>query len=88
MGFRNGNKEIAMRNLILLSFLLLLPMLGSGETATTEKETTVLICTGKHATKYHKKKCRGLKNCKAKIKEITLSKAREDGYKECKICYK
>jgi hypothetical protein len=85
---KTANKIHNMRKLILLSFLILLPMLGSGETTTIEKETTVLICTGKHATKYHKKKCRGLKNCKAKTKEITLSKAREDGYNACKICYK
>lgn len=38
----------------------------------------VYICDSKGAKKYHlKEDCRGLSNCKAEIKKITLTKAKE-----------
>ena len=38
----------------------------------------VYICNSKNAKKYHlKKDCRGLSNCKAAVKKITLTKAKE-----------
>lgn len=36
--------------------------------------TTVYICTGKYAKKYHyKSNCRGLSNCKGEIKSVEYS---------------
>ena len=50
--------------------------------------TTVYICTGPNAEKYHKSsKCRGIRKCSCKIVSIDLSDAKKQGYKPCKICY-
>ncbi|MDR3266895.1 MAG: hypothetical protein LBT24_04915 [Tannerella sp.] len=75
---------------LLLTLFFLLPLVGSGEvnrSTQQEEETIVLICTGKYATKYHKKVCRGLDNCKGDIKKVTLSWAKQEGYGPCGYCY-
>lgn len=73
---------------IILITLLFLSFTGDNSRLSADnKESKVLICTGRHATKYHKYKCRGLNNCKASIKEITLTEAKEKGYSACKVCY-
>lgn len=78
---------------ILLLSLLLFSLSGEGISGlkkenTAEPETTVLMCTGEHAKRYHKKKCRGLNACKGDIKEVSLTKAKELKLTPCKICYK
>ncbi|WP_330442017.1 hypothetical protein [Flavobacterium sp. C4GT6] len=67
-----------MKKLLLL--LLLVPLTafnGSGE-------SDVYICTGKSSKRYHyNKNCRGLSNCKAEIKEVTLKEAKDKGRTLC-----
>lgn len=53
-------------------------------------ETYVYICTGGSSVRYHKTdKCRGLENCQASVKKVTLDYA-ENKLKrsQCKLCYK
>ena len=46
--------------------------------------TTVYVCTGVYATKYHYTSgCRGLNNCKGDIVEVDLARAREAGRTLC-----
>lgn len=46
--------------------------------------SSVYICTGKYSKKYHyKKNCRGLSNCKAKIKAVDIKTAKEFGRTLC-----
>lgn len=55
---------------------------------TAKKQTTVYICNGKYATKYHAEEdCRGLNNCKSTISSITKEDAIKKGREECDICY-
>lgn len=50
------------------------------------KETYVYICTGAYS--YHSKNtCSGLKRCKADIKKVTISQAKQLGRKPCQKCY-
>lgn len=50
--------------------------------------TTVYVCTGPNAEKYHKSsKCRGIRKSSCKIVSIDLADAKKAGYKPCKICY-
>lgn len=45
---------------------------------TLSNSSTVYICTGKYATKYHyKQNCRGLSNCKGTIKAVGLNEAQK-----------
>ena len=56
--------------------------------ARTQEVTTVYVCTGGYATKYHKtSKCRGLGNCKAEIVSVTEESAIRDSRTRCGICY-
>lgn len=60
------------------------------KSANTAAETYVYVCTGGSSKRYHKStSCKGLDNCQANIKKVTLSYA-EDTLKRtpCKICYK
>jgi hypothetical protein len=44
----------------------------------------VFICNSKGGKRYHlSKECRGLSNCKAEIKEVTLEEAKSDGKTLC-----
>ncbi len=46
--------------------------------------TSVYICTGKYSKKYHyEEDCRGLSNCKTKIKEVDITTAKEFGRTLC-----
>lgn len=52
------------------------------------KDNIVYVCTGAHATKYHKhKNCKGLRNCKGKVVAVSINDAVTDGRTPCKICY-
>lgn len=46
--------------------------------------TTVYVCNGPKATKYHyKENCRGLSRCSTKIEKTTLKKAKDNGRTLC-----
>jgi hypothetical protein len=50
--------------------------------------TRVYICTGNNAYRYHNNgNCRGLDNCCAEIKSVSLEYAKSIGRSPCKICY-
>ena len=53
----------------------------------TPKETLVLICNSTGSYAYHAYECGGLKRCKATVSEITLSEAKAERRRACKICY-
>ena len=62
------------------SFLPMVPSESSG--------ASVYICTGKKAYSYHNNKnCRGLNNCQAEIKKVSMEYAKSINRKPCKICY-
>lgn len=47
-------------------------------------EEKVYVCNSAGAKRYHlDKDCRGLKNCKSEIKEVTLGEAKKDGKTLC-----
>ena len=73
----------------LLLILLCFAFLGAAPTedVPTEAPRYVYICTGNSSVAYHTDfKCKGLKNCRASIKKITLEEAIEMGRRPCKIC--
>ena len=50
----------------------------------TLSDKTVFICDSQTAKKYHfSKNCRGLSNCKHKIVEVTITKAKSGGRTLC-----
>ena len=50
--------------------------------------SSVVICGGKYATKYHNSsRCRGLRNCKGGLYKVSISDAKKKGFTACKICY-
>ncbi len=52
------------------------------------QNSTVVICGGKYATKFHStSNCRGLNNCKGGVYSVSLSEARKQGFTSCLICY-
>ena len=54
-------------------------------TVTDYNKPKAFICTGSMSTKYHlKANCKGLERCTAKIKQVTIEKAKESGYN--KLC--
>jgi hypothetical protein len=81
-----------MKKFKLITLLLLLPLLSGGSVsgvAVTQQETKVIICTGEYSKVYHKTgRCKGLKNCKAEIKTVTLEQAQKLNRRPCKMCYK
>lgn len=77
-----------MRTRLLIStFALLLPLMGS--TTTADSGSKVWICTGSSSKTYHfYKDCSGLRNCRARIVSVTVEKAREMKRRPCKKCLK
>lgn len=68
-----------------MKLLLLTLVFASGITC---KRVTVFVCDSKYAKKYHYRgDCRGLKNCKHKIIEISLDSARSTNKTLCKWEY-
>lgn len=50
--------------------------------------TSVYICTGTGAYCYHSRRsCRGLNNCQASIKKVSLDVAKSKHRRPCDICY-
>lgn len=76
-----------MKKYLLLSAILLLPVIGSGEPQTPQQEKTVIICTGKYSKRYHSKICKGMRNCKGDTKKVSLSEAKAAGLTPCGYCY-
>lgn len=67
-----------------LSFTMIL---NTNVTITAQAVTNVYIAPHE-GEKYHFcSDCRGLRNA-ISIKKVTLKKAKQDGYTECKICFK
>lgn len=72
-----------MRTLLLAALLYLAPNVSSSD------NNTVHISSSAYA--YHmKKSCRTLKRCNEEghVMAVTLAKAKEMGYRPCKVCYK
>lgn len=71
-------------------FLILLVMgLAFTAYASNASKEKVFICTGGSSQCYHKSEtCKGLCNCRASIKEITLEDAEKMGRRPCKMCCK
>lgn len=74
--------------LLLLACIAVAATTPASTPSTTEKlPEKVYICTGKSATVYHyNKNCKGIKACKASIKQVTLEEAVDMGRRPCKIC--
>ncbi len=77
-----------MKAKLLLLLFLCFSLFSSGETKESQKETTVMICTGKHSKRYHNSNCKGMKNCKGETKKVSLEKAKDMGLTPCGYCYK
>lgn len=93
-----------MRKIIIISFLLVSTILfgqqaqrqvfldydvsKSSTSKSNNDYSTVYICNGNYATKYHRhKNCRGLSNCKGGVNSTTKGTAKEKGRSACGICY-
>ncbi len=54
-----------------------------------DSSSLVYICTGPQSECYHSNSsCRGLNNCSARIKSISIEEAKKMGRRKCKLCYK
>ncbi len=77
--------------LLLLPIMLLLLSMQPGPTQSGEpkgKEQKVLICNSKSSYAYHNKYCRGLKQCKSDVREVSVEQAKKMGKgKPCGYCY-
>ena len=77
-------------SILLLSSIMLLLNINAQQqnVVLTQQSSTVYICTGNYAKKYHSRSnCRGLSNCQKDIIAVSISKAREKGRSACSICY-
>lgn len=52
-----------------------------------KKEAMVLICVSRSAYAYHSHRCYGLNRCTHTISKVSLTQAKNSGYRACKICY-
>lgn len=51
--------------------------------------SVVYVCTGPKAEVYHSRpNCKGLSRCSGTIKKMSLSEARANKRRACKLCYK
>jgi hypothetical protein len=72
-------------SLILFTSVLAFSFSGEDDRTAVSPNTKVYICVSEGAYAYHyDKDCRGLKNCKHDIKEVTLDEAFKKGKK--KLC--
>ena len=54
-----------------------------------DSNSKVWVCTGSNSKRYHAyNDCKGLSNCRASVKEISLQEAESMGCTPCKKCYK
>ncbi|HBD94139.1 MAG TPA: hypothetical protein DC057_08210 [Spirochaetia bacterium] len=76
----NKNNQFSYFLVLVLIFVLI----NSSQVASEEN---VYICTGNYSKVYHSiENCKGLRNCKAEIKSVSLSKAKKMGRRACRIC--
>lgn len=55
----------------------------------TDSNAKVWVCTGESSERYHAHNdCKGLRNCRASVEEISLQEAESIGRTPCKKCYK
>lgn len=80
-----------MKKFVLFATLLLATAsvsMSGYDAARTQEVTTVYVCTGGYATKYHSSyDCRGLSNCKGDVVSMSESDAIKKGRSRCKICF-
>ena len=78
-----------LKSLILLTFLILLSSVSPCASYYVQGDTYVYICTGAKAYSYHcNRGCRGLNQCKAEIKKVSITYAKSIKRSPCRICYK
>lgn len=73
----------------ILLILLCSAFLGATPTGDTpsEKTTYVYVCTGSSSVAYHTStRCKGLTNCRASVKKVTLEEAIRMNRRPCKLC--
>lgn len=76
-----------MRRLLLAS-VISFSMICSTTFSMTAQAVTHVFIAPHEGEKYHfQSDCRGLRNA-ISINKVTLKKAKQDGYTECKICFK
>lgn len=77
---------------LILSTLLFCVSCGSSHkrvSVPTDSNTKVWVCTGSSSKRYHAHNdCKGLRNCRASVEEISLQEAESIGRTPCKKCYK
>ena len=55
----------------------------------TDPNAKVWVCTGESSERYHAHNdCKGLRNCRASVEEISLQEAESIGRTPCNKCYK
>lgn len=89
--FSSENRENAILRfkkgiVMALSVLFLLLFLSC--TINDSQRDNVYICTGYSSIRYHKSpNCKGLYNCNAEIRRVSLKRAKSMSRTPCKICY-
>lgn len=79
--YKSDYKYIRIKKVIKLSLMIIIWISLSG------CSKSVYICTGDYSKRYHKTDdCYGLSNCRAQIKEISISKAERMGRTPCEKC--
>ena len=77
---------------LILSTLLFCVSCGSSHkrvSVPTDPNAKVWVCTGESSERYHAHNdCKGLRNCRASVEEISLQEAEGIGRTPCKKCYK
>lgn len=77
---------------IIATILLCLSSCGSSHKripVPTDPNAKVWVCTGESSERYHAHNdCKGLRNCRASVEEISLQEAESIGRTPCKKCYK
>lgn len=77
---------------LILSTLLFCVSCGSSHkrvSVPTDPNAKVWVCTGESSERYHAHNdCKGLRNCRASVEEISLQEAESIGRTPCNKCYK
>lgn len=86
-----------MKKLLSLLFALTVLFSSAGAQTTTahphharkvQHQQMVYICNSGRAYAYHNSlSCHGLGRCTHEVEKVTIAKAKEMGYRPCKICY-
>ena len=87
-----------MKQLLLIPALIILSLSAFGQgnarypaktapAKEVKQEEKVYICLSSSAYAYHSDECRGLERCTHKVEHVTITAAKNKGYRPCKICY-